>query len=146
MRTLVILLLAAMIFTIVTGCDEVANEPTITSNVPVWQCISDPDIFLTFVECVGPYSYCEVRTDVGVGTVSLLTNDVLAMVNDGCWKRVSDTEPLCGPPPPGWNDLRYSDRVEGIMINGSTQTPMFIHSPLPIHDAIHIEELSIPGK
>jgi len=129
---------------VVIGCDTTGTESGKIVSVDTWQCISDPEIYVAVIAVNDFSSFCEVREGQHVGTVSFLTSDISNMFKDGGWLQVDDTEPLLGPPPPLWVNAEVSDRVDldGIRIDGSCEMPGRVYRSLPVHDEIHVRDLS----
>ena len=141
MRSL-ILILAVCVLVVVVGCDTTGTESGNIGTVDTWQCVSEPEIFVAVIAANDFSSYCEVRANDSVGTVSFLTSDLSNMFKDGRWLQVEDTGPMLGPPPPGWLNTNLSDKPEtDIRINGSIQMPGRVYKPLPVHDQIDVTSL-----
>lgn len=150
MKRFAFLVLAAVVVVTFMGCDNNATESSASSDVPVWsiwQCVSDPDIYISVLDRVEQYSYCGIHTviddncNIETGAISIETINLNCMLNDGCWKQCTDIDLQFGPPPPGWFINRLSDKMEmGVRINGTVQMPMFIHEELPLHAAIKVTE------
>lgn len=137
------LILAVCVLVAVVGCDTTGTESGNIGTVDTWQCVLHSELSVAVIAANDSSSYCEVRANDSVGTVSFLTSDLLNMFKDGHWLQVEDTGPMLGPPPPNWLNSRLSDKpdMEGVRINGSTQMPGRVYRPLPVHDQIHVSDL-----
>ena len=134
MRYLTLILVVCVLA--IVGCDNYSPEPSKMFDVETWQCLSAPDLWLAVIVRGELNSYCEVRTNTDVGAVSLLTVDLADMLTDRYFRRVEDTRPLLGPPPPGWTSRELSDADQSPRIDGTLRVRMHVHTPLPIHRAI----------
>ncbi len=141
MRTLILILAVCVLVTVV-GCDTTGPESGNIGTVDTWECVSHSEISVAVI-AANDFSYCEVRANDSVGTVSFLTSDLSNMLKDGHWLQVEDTGPMLGPPPPGWGNTNLSDKpdLDGVRIDGSTQMPGRVYKPLPVHDQIHVSDL-----
>jgi len=143
MRRSLILVLALCILAAIIGCEKATNNAEQSDSIVAWQCITEPDVFITIQADIAAETYCGLSTTTETAPVSMETSALYEMLSDGHWKGLTELPPQLGPSPPLWNNLgnRYSDIIEGVWINGSTTVSMRVHGTLPEHSAIHKVDL-----